>query len=152
LRNDVRVKVIDRMNARYLTRQIYANANTEPATFACIDVSFISITKILPALKSMTADDACAMELVCLVKPQFEAGRDAIGKGGVVKSSSVHMQVLAHVIERAEQLGFTVLGGTHSPIKGPAGNIEFLLHMTTHSSPAKVLDLLDLVRQSGDLL
>jgi 23S rRNA (cytidine1920-2'-O)/16S rRNA (cytidine1409-2'-O)-methyltransferase len=147
LRNDPRVKVIDRLNARYLTKEIYVTA---AATFVCMDVSFISVTKVLPALKSMTIDE-CEMELVCLVKPQFEAGRQAVGKGGVVRSPAVHVEVLASVTHAAEQLGFGVLGATHSPIKGPAGNIEFLLHLTTAACGAHDLDLVQLVRNCADL-
>lgn len=149
LRNDARVKVIDRVNARYLTREIYA---TPPATFVCMDVSFISITKILPALKSMTAD-ALEMELVCLVKPQFEAGRQAVGKGGVIKSPAVHLQVLSAVTQACKQLGFSVLDCTHSPIKGRSGNIEFLLHLTTAAANTNTdaVDLAAVVAGSAEL-
>ena len=120
LRQDERVIVMDKTNARYLTSE---DLPEEP-TFASVDVSFISLTKILPALVSILAPKA---ELVTLIKPQFEAGREQVGRGGVVKDEGVHQAVC----ERIEQFGTETLnlsfsGLITSPITGPAGNIEFL--------------------------
>jgi 23S rRNA (cytidine1920-2'-O)/16S rRNA (cytidine1409-2'-O)-methyltransferase len=149
LRKDERVKVMERTNARYLTREFYLSERS-PATFACMDVSFISITKILPALKDV-ADQVTEMQIVCLVKPQFEAGRQAIGKGGVVKSAETHLAVLETVAQAAQQLELSVLHCTYSPIKGPAGNIEFLLHLSTTTGISTAIDFREIVHSSASL-
>lgn len=131
LRNDNRVVVKERMNARHLNPQaLYAN-NDPWADFAVIDVSFISVTKVvLPCLSVMP--DARA-EFVCLIKPQFEAGRAAVGKGGVVRDPRTHVEVLESTCRYMADQGLVLANITHSPIKGPAGNIEFLIHLRAHS-------------------
>lgn len=123
LRQDERVVNIERTNARYLTDgQI-----TEKLDFASMDLSFISLDKVLPKIKCFLHDDA---EIVALVKPQFEAGREKIGKKGVVRDKNVHEDVIKKVITMAEENGFFVKGLDYSPIKGPEGNIEYLLYLS----------------------
>ncbi|MGE5593955.1 MAG: TlyA family RNA methyltransferase [Betaproteobacteria bacterium] len=121
LRNDPRVVVCERTNVRYLTRE----AVPEQADVCTIDVSFISITKFLEHLLTFLSAGAC---IVALVKPQFEAGREKVGKGGVVRDPDVHAETLLRVIEFMMGCGMEIRGITYSPIKGPAGNIEFLVY------------------------
>ncbi|MEL7608556.1 MAG: TlyA family RNA methyltransferase [Bacillota bacterium] len=122
LRNDPRVKVLERTNARYMAPEWF-----DPLpSFASIDVSFISLGLILPPLFRCLEDDG---EVVALVKPQFEAGRDKVGKNGVVRSREVHLEVLKSTAAMARGVGFTAFGADYSPITGPKGNIEFLLHL-----------------------
>ncbi|MBI5878647.1 MAG: TlyA family RNA methyltransferase [Chloroflexi bacterium] len=120
LRTDPRVVVMDRTNIRLV------ESLPEPASFACIDVSFISLTLVLPVVARLLTPGG---ELVALVKPQFEAGKGRVGKGGVVRDPAVHRDVLARMLALCEANGWSVGGLTASPIKGPAGNIEFLLHV-----------------------
>ena len=126
LRQDERVVCMERTNARYLTKEQIP----EPLDFVSVDVSFISLGLIFPALRPLLADNA---NLVCLIKPQFEAGREKVGKKGVVRDPEVHRQVLDGFVELARQLEFAILGLTFSPVKGPEGNIEFLAHLTRES-------------------
>ncbi len=126
LRTDSRVKVMERTNARNLSPEILlSDQNSELPSLAVIDVSFISLAKILPAVKRCLA--AKASEIVALVKPQFEAGPEQVGKKGVVRSKEVHKQVISQVIADAEKLGLFASRLSFSPLKGPEGNIEFLL-------------------------
>lgn len=125
LRNDPRVKVLERLNARYLTLNDLG-LRTSDIGLCVIDVSFISLTKILPAVISLLQDKA---EVVALIKPQFEAKREQVGKGGIVKDPAVHDAVIEKVSRFARELGFTVKGLTKSPIEGADGNIEFLIHL-----------------------
>jgi len=122
LRQDTRVVVMDRTNARYLVPAMF---DPQP-DLAVVDVSFISLSKILPALREVLAFRA---EIVCLVKPQFEAGREKVGERGVVRSPEVHVEVLMNVAEYAQANGLCVAGVTASPIRGPEGNVEFLMHL-----------------------
>ena len=122
LRTDPRVVCLEKTNVRYLT----PDRLEEAGDFASVDVSFISLKLVLPALKALLKEQA---RLVCLVKPQFEAGRDKVGKKGVVREESVHREVLQAVWGGAEELDFFVLGLSFSPIKGPEGNIEYLLYL-----------------------
>ena len=119
LRQDPRVVCMERTNVRYLTPEQIP----EPLDFGSVDVSFISLRLILPALKSLMKPDGLA---VCLVKPQFEAGREKVGKKGVVRDPAVHLEVLEQFLEDAAGCGFTVKDITFSPIRGPEGNIEYL--------------------------
>lgn len=119
LRNDPRVVCMERTNARYLTHEQIP----EELDFASVDVSFISLSRILPAVSGLLREEGRA---VCLVKPQFEAGRDKVGKKGVVRDAAVHREVLEHFLGHARESGFTVLGLTFSPVRGPEGNIEYL--------------------------
>lgn len=120
LRQDERVIVMERTNARYL------EALPDPIDLVTIDASFISLKLLLPAVIKWIAAPA---QLVVLVKPQFEAGREQVGKGGVVREAGVHRQVLAQNVAYAQQLGLEILGLMPSPITGPAGNHEFLLYL-----------------------
>lgn len=122
LRQDPRVVVLERVNARYLSEEHVP----EKAGFACLDVSFISLALVLPAVVQRLADSST---LVALVKPQFEAGRADVGRGGVVRTASVHARVLREILRLARELGLVPKGLTWSPVRGPAGNIEFLLWM-----------------------
>ena len=122
LRNDPRVIVQEGINARYITKTDIPN---EPS-FCSVDVSFISLVKVLPAVVAVLADDA---ELVTLIKPQFEAGRDQVEKGGVVRDRAVHEAVIERVRSfGVEQLALEFVGVIESPLKGPAGNIEYLAY------------------------
>ena len=122
LRQDERVVCMEHMNARYLTREQIP----EEPEFASIDVSFISLTKILPAVKELLTEDG---EIVCLIKPQFEAGKEKVGKNGVVRDALVHCEVIDKIMTFAKEIGFCLLGLTFSPVKGPKGNIEYLLYL-----------------------
>lgn len=122
LRSDKRVICMERTNFRYLT----AEDMPEKAEFASCDVSFISLTKILyPAYLLLQTGG----EMVCLIKPQFEAGREQVGKKGVVRDRKVHLEVIAKVTDFAADIGFRLAGLSYSPIKGPEGNIEYLLYL-----------------------
>lgn len=129
IRSDERVKVIERTNIKNCDlSDIYAE-NDEIADLLVMDVSFISIEKVLPNLKKLLKPNF--HELICLIKPQFEAGKDFVDKGGVVKDKNVHIEVINKVIEFAKNLDYKVLDLTVSPIKGPSGNIEYLIHLAT---------------------
>jgi 23S rRNA (cytidine1920-2'-O)/16S rRNA (cytidine1409-2'-O)-methyltransferase len=127
LRNDDRVVCMEKTNIRYVTPVDLA----DPIEFSSIDVSFISLTKVLGPVKALLTDEG---EVVCLIKPQFEAGREKVGKKGVVREKSVHLEVIQMVISHAISIGFEVLHLEYSPIKGPEGNIEYLLHLKNHQS------------------
>ncbi len=141
LRNDSRVVNLERTNARYLTRAEIP----EPLEFVSVDVSFISLGLILPALRPLLAEEA---QMVCLVKPQFEAGREKVGKKGVVRDPKVHVEVLEQFLRHAEQSNLTVKGLTFSPVRGPEGNIEYLGWLSAAGGAANVPDLEALVRES----
>ncbi|WP_160721572.1 TlyA family RNA methyltransferase [Bacillus sp. USDA818B3_A] len=123
LRQDERVVVMERTNFRYVTP---ADLSGEMPSFATIDVSFISLTLILPVLKTLLIPGS---DIVSLVKPQFEAGREQVGKKGIVRDKKVHLQVLDKIINFALKEGYTVKDLSYSPITGGDGNIEFLLHL-----------------------
>lgn len=130
LRTDERVVNMERTNFRYLTR-----ADIEDAIdFASVDVSFISLKKILPVMRELMSENA---ESVCLIKPQFEAGRERVGKKGVVREPSVHADVVREITDFAFTSGFSVLKVDFSPIKGPEGNIEYLMHIQKSEKPVK---------------
>ena len=122
LRQDPRVVSMEKTNIRYVTPDQIGEA----VCFASVDVSFISLTKVLEPVRALLADRA---QMVVLIKPQFEAGREKVGKKGVVRDPKVHEEVIEAVIHCALQLGFTVLALEYSPIKGPEGNIEYLLYL-----------------------
>lgn len=122
LRNDKRVVCLERTNIRYITHEQVPD-NIE---FSSIDVSFISLSKVLPAVKMLLSNDA---SVVALIKPQFEAGREKVGKKGVVRDKSVHVEVIKNVYSYAKDNGFVITNLTFSPIKGPEGNIEYLCEM-----------------------
>lgn len=122
LRNDERVVCMEKTNFRYMTRSDIA----DDLDFASVDVSFISLTKILVPARKLLKQGG---QMVCLIKPQFEAGREKVGKKGVVREPFVHREVIEKVMDFAELAGFAVLGLTFSPIKGPEGNIEYLIYL-----------------------
>ena len=128
LRSDSRVTVLERTNARYLTLELIGEA----VDFISADLSFISLTKIIPVLPPLLKP---AGELVLLVKPQFEAGREQVGKKGVVKDPAVHEAVINHIAEVSQGLGLTPVNVGFSPITGPEGNIEYLLHLAASAEP-----------------
>ncbi len=119
---DDRVICMDRTNIRYVTPEDI----DDPIEFASIDVSFISLTKVLLPVRELLTEDG---QIVCLIKPQFEAGRENVGKKGVVRDRKVHIQVIDMVIDYAKSIGFKVLNLDYSPVKGPEGNIEYLLYL-----------------------
>lgn len=127
LRNDERVICMEKTNFRYMVPEDI----DDRLDFASCDVSFISLTKILPPAFMLLKDGA---GMVCLIKPQFEAGREKVGKKGVVRDKSVHREVIRKVTAFSKETGFTPLGLTYSPIKGPEGNIEYLLYLKKEDS------------------
>ncbi len=128
LRQNPRVVNLERTNARYLTKEQVP----EPVDFMSVDVSFISLSLILPAVRPLLGE---AGRGVCLIKPQFEAGRGKVGKKGVVRDKAVHREVIEKVIGFSLENGFSVLGLTYSPVKGPEGNIEYLICLEKAESP-----------------
>lgn len=122
LRQDERVRVMEKTNIRYVTPEDIGEA----VDFVSIDVAFISLTKVLLPVRELMRDGA---SMVCLIKPQFEAGREKVGKKGVVRDKAVHEEVICSVISYAGSLGFSICGLDHSPIRGPEGNIEYLLYV-----------------------
>ena len=120
LRNDERVVCMEKTNVRYITEEQVP----DKPQFASVDVSFISLTKVIPPALNVMSDDA---QLVCLIKPQFEAGREKVGKKGVVRDKKVHEEVILKIIDFAFEIGLNVIGIDFSPIKGPEGNIEYLI-------------------------
>lgn len=122
LRTNERVVCMEKTNIRYVTPSDIADV----LDFASADVSFISLTKILNPAKELLSETG---EMVCLIKPQFEAGREKVGKKGVVRDKSVHKEVILKIIDYAEEIGFSVRNLDFSPIKGPEGNIEYLLYI-----------------------
>lgn len=129
IRSDERVKVIERTNIKNCSLEDIYTENDEIADLLVMDLSFISIEKVLPNLKKLLKPEF--NELICLIKPQFEAGKNLVDKGGVVKDKNVHIDVINRIIEFAQNLGYKVLDLTFSSIKGPAGNIEYLIHLAT---------------------
>ena len=121
LRQDPRVTVLDRTNVRYL------QSLPDPIELATIDVSFISLELVLPAVVKLLRPEG---EVLALIKPQFEAGRDQVGKGGVVKDPAVHRKVLEKLVAVATRAGLRIRGLTPSPVRGPAGNVEFFAHLS----------------------
>ncbi len=145
LRSDPRVVCMERTNVRYLTPEQIP----EPLDFGTVDVSFISLKLILPALRTLLKPEG---QLVCLVKPQFEAGREKVGKKGVVRDPAVHREVLEQFLINAAEANFTVKEMTFSPIRGPEGNIEYLGHLTVGAGAPWAGDVAALVEASHGAL
>lgn len=145
LRSDPRVVCLERTNARYLTHEQVPDV----LDFASVDVSFISLRLILPALRGLLKPGG---HVVCLVKPQFEAGREKVGKKGVVREPGVHLEVLERFLLHAAEADFSVKGLTFSPIRGPEGNIEYLGYLSTGAGEACCGDLAALVAESHSTL
>jgi len=128
LRQDPRVICMEKTNIRYVTPdQIGVEID-----FASVDVSFISLTKVLPPVRELLAEKA---EMVCLIKPQFEAGREKVGKKGVVRDPATHIEVIERILQFTIEHGFAVINLSFSPIKGPEGNIEYLMHIRKEDLP-----------------
>ncbi len=145
LRTDERVINLERTNFRYVDKTLVS----EPIDFASVDVSFISLKLILPKLKVLISDKG---EAVCLIKPQFEAGKEFVGKKGVVREPSVHERVISEVIDNAKKNGFSVCGLSFSPVKGPEGNIEYLLYLSAEEKENVEVFPEETVKQSHEAL
>lgn len=145
LRSDPRVICMERTNVRYLTGEEIP----ELLDFGSVDVSFISLKLILPALRPLFKESG---NLVCLVKPQFEAGREKVGKKGVVRDPAVHLEVLEQFLHHATDSNFFVRGMSYSPLRGPEGNIEYLAWLSVQAGEPFTGDLQDLVRASHENL
>lgn len=147
LRTDPRVVNMERTNIRYVTREQVPDL----IDFVSVDVSFISLKLVLPVARELMADNA---EAVCLIKPQFEAGRENVGKKGVVREPKIHAQVIRSIVEFVGENGFSILGLSFSPVKGPEGNIEYLLYLKKGEAPAEeaALDIEGIVEQSHSQL
>lgn len=141
LRSDDRVVNLERTNIRYITKEQVP----DEIEFFSVDVSFISLKLVLPAIKSILSEKA---EGVCLIKPQFEAGRDRVGKKGVVRDMQVHIDVVEEITTFADENGFSVSGLTFSPIKGPEGNIEYLMYIKNGDGLKVVIDPVSVVALS----
>ena len=145
LRQDERVINMERTNIRYISSEQIP----DPIDIAVMDISFISIKLVLPAVCSLIKDGG---DLVCLIKPQFEAGREDVGKKGVVRDKSVHLSVINRILEFAPSVGMTVMGLDYSPIKGPEGNREYLCYMKKCSCTPPELDAAAVVEASHECL
>ena len=128
LRNDERVVCLEKTNFRYITNEQVP----EPIDFASVDVSFISLSKILPAAYPLIREEG---RMVCLIKPQFEAGKEKVGKKGVVREPAVHIEVIENALSYARDNHFRILGLDYSPVRGPEGNIEYLMHIEKSDQP-----------------
>lgn len=149
LRTDERVVCLEKTNVRYVTKEQVP----DDGDFASIDVSFISLTKVLPAVLGVLGE--CG-EVVCLIKPQFEAGREKVGKKGVVKDIAVHREVIEKIVDYAYSVELGILGISFSPIKGPEGNIEYLIYLAKNKAGATKEEVEnwvdDIVSQSHEVL
>lgn len=145
IRSDERVVVMERTNIRYVTPEDLG----EPLDLSVIDVSFISLGIVLPTIKTLLKPTG---QVLCLIKPQFEAGREKVGKKGVVRDPDTHKEVLDNFVKLADSLNFTILGLTFSPVKGPEGNIEFLGHLCMEQIDGIRPDTAEIVRQAHETL
>ena len=145
IRSDPRVVVMERTNIRYVTPEDLG----EPLDLSVVDVSFISLRIVLPAIQKLLKPTG---QVLCLIKPQFEAGKEKIGKKGVVRDPAVHAEVLRSFTALADSLHFTIRNLTFSPVKGPEGNIEFLAHLAMQPGEACQIDIEALVAQAHEAL
>ncbi len=146
IRSDPRVVVMERTNVRYVTPEQLG----EPLDLSVVDVSFISLRIVLPVIKTFLKPQSG--QVLCLIKPQFEAGKEKVGKKGVVRDPEIHKEVLDSFVELTQQIGMTILGLTFSPVKGPEGNIEFLAHLTLEDKPGIQTDTAQVVAQAHETL
>ena len=146
IRSDPRVVVMERTNIRFVTPEQLG----EPLDLSVVDVSFISLKLVLPVIKSLLKQDRG--QVLCLIKPQFEAGKEKVGKKGVVRDPATHKEVLDNFVALADELEFHILGLTFSPVKGPEGNIEFLGHLTLEDKPGIVPDTAQVVSAAHEAL
>jgi len=142
IRSDPRVVVMERTNVRYVTPEQLG----EPLDLSVVDVSFISLKIVLPVIKTLLKQDKG--QVLCLIKPQFEAGKEKVGKKGVVRDPTTHKEVLDNFVALANELEFKILGLTFSPVKGPEGNIEFLGHLSLADIAGIQPDTADVVSQA----
>ncbi len=145
IRSDPRVIVMERTNVRYVTPEDLG----EPLDLSVVDVSFISLRIVLPVIKTFLKQSG---QVLCLIKPQFEAGKEKVGKKGVVRDPEVHREVLDDFVALTKEIGFTILGMTFSPVKGPEGNIEFLAHLTLDDKTGIVPDTASIVALAHNTL
>ena len=145
IRSDPRVVVMERTNVRYVTPEQLG----EPLDLSVVDVSFISLKIVLPVIKTFLKPTG---QVLCLIKPQFEAGKEKVGKKGVVREPETHKEVLDNFVALANELNFNILGLTFSPVKGPEGNIEFLGHLTLDNRPGIQPDTAAVVKQAHEKL
>ena len=145
IRSDPRVVVMERTNIRYVTPEDLG----ELLDLSVVDVSFISLKIVLPAIQKLLKPTG---QVLCLIKPQFEAGKENVGKKGVVRDPAVHADVLQNFLALADSLHFTVRNLTFSPVKGPEGNIEFLAHLSMQPGQAQIPDVAALVAQAHETL
>ena len=145
IRSDPRVVVMERTNIRYVTPEQLG----EKLDLSVVDVSFISLKIVLPAIKNLLKETG---QVLCLIKPQFEAGKEKVGKKGVVRDPQTHQEVLEQFVALAHELHFRILGLTFSPVKGPEGNIEFLGHLTLVPGEENDPDAAEVVRQAHEAL
>ena len=145
IRSDERVVVMERTNIRYVTPEDLG----EPLDLSVIDVSFIGLEIVLPTIKTLLKPTG---QVLCLIKPQFEAGKENVGKKGVVRDPKIHKMVLDNFVSLVDSLGFKILGLTFSPVKGPEGNIEFLGHLTLDDVEGIRPDTASVVEQAHNTL
>ena len=145
IRSDPRVVVMERTNIRYVTPEQLGEA----LDLSVVDVSFISLKIVLPVIKTLLKPTG---QVLCLIKPQFEAGKDKVGKKGVVREKATHKEVLDNFVALADELEFQIRGLTFSPVKGPEGNIEFLAHLSLHGEPGIRPDTARVVEQAHSAL
>ncbi len=146
IRSDERVVVMERTNIRYVTQSDLG----EPLDLSVIDVSFIGLEIVLPTIKTLLKPGQG--QVLCLIKPQFEAGKENVGKKGVVRDPKIHQMVLDNFVSLVQGLGFAILGLTFSPVKGPEGNIEFLGHLTLAEVPGITPDTAQVVADAHSTL
>ena len=146
IRSDPRVVVMERTNVRYVTPEQLG----EPLDLSVVDVSFISLRIVLPVIKTFLKEHAG--QILCLINPQFEAGKEKVGKKGVVRDPAVHKEVLDDFVALTKEIGFKILGLTFSPVKGPEGNIEFLAHLTLADTEGIEPDTALVVSQAHETL
>ncbi len=145
LRTDPRVVNMERTNIRYVTTEQIG----QKLDFASIDVSFISLKLVLPVAKELTGENG---EILCLIKPQFEAGREKVGKKGVVRDINVHLEVAETVVAFAQSIGLYPKALDYSPVRGPEGNIEYLLYLSKHEEEKREINIKEVVNSSHQVL
>lgn len=150
IRSDERVKTIERTNLKNCAFEEIYSENEPIADLLVSDLSFISLTKVLPNLKNLLSPDF--HEMILLIKPQFEAGKEKVEKGGVVRDKKVHQEVIENVINCAKELNYSINDLTFSSIKGPSGNIEYLIWLSTHNENKATLDIKNIVETAFEIL
>lgn len=150
IRSDERVKTIERTNLKNCAFEEIYSENELIADLLVSDLSFISLTKVLPNLKNLLSPDF--HEMILLIKPQFEAGKEKVEKGGVVRDKKVHQEVIENVINCAKELNYSINDLTFSSIKGPSGNIEYLIWLSSHNENKATLDIKNIVETAFEIL